>query len=448
VTLRHWDEEIETMAPGEIARMQDDRLREQLAAVVARSDFYRVKFARHGSDPAAVRGVADLPDLPFTEKQELRESQIAAPPLGSHAAAPMRSVVRVHASSGTTGRPSYVGVTAADADAWAEVAARVYFCEGMRPDDVVLHGFGLGFFVGGLPLAEAVQRLGATFIPLGTGATDRLVSAADDLGATILSCTPSYARYLAEQLPDKFGRDPRDLGVGRILVGAEPGGGVPAVRDRIAAQFGAEVRESVGNADLFPMYAGTCDAQDGNHLLAPDHLLLELIDPDSGAPIAWEDGAEGELVATHLQRECVPLIRFRTRDRVVVATSPCPCGRTGPRIRCVGRTDDLLIVNGVNVWPSAVSDVVAGFAPETTGALEIVIGTPPPKVDPPLRVRVEATGAGDQDSLRARLEAEIRAKLIARAAIELVPPGTLERTEAKSKLVRLDATTIAEGAGR
>jgi phenylacetate-CoA ligase len=293
----------------------------------------------------------------------------------------MVDVIRVHASSGTTGKPSYVGVTAADAAAWAEVAARVYYCEGMRPDDVVLHGFGLGFFVGGLPLAEAVQRLGATFIPLGTGATDRLVSAADDLGATVLSC----------------------------------------------------------NADLFPMYAGTCEAQDGNHLLAPDQLLAELVDPDSGESLAWEDGSEGELVATHLARECVPLVRFRTRDRIVVRTDPCSCGRTGPRIRCIGRTDDLLIVNGVNVWPSAVSDVVASMRPQTTGALEIVVRGRPPKVEPPLRVRVEFADGVEPDPLARALEERIRSKLIARSTVEPVPAGTLERTEAKSRLVRVES---------
>lgn len=432
-----WNGTVERMPADDILAMQDSLLARQLARVRARSPFYAERISR--ADLGAIRGVADLARLPFTDKADLRESQLAAPPLGLHAAVDMDDVVRVHASSGTTGRPSYVGVTAFDAAAWAEVAARVYFCEGMRREDRVLHGFGLGFFVGGLPLAEAVQRLGATFIPLGTGATDRLLSAAADLRATVLSCTPSYARYLAELMRTKWDRDPTSLGVRLVLVGAEPGGGVPAVRDRIATDFGAEVRESVGNADVFPMYAGTCEAQDGNHLQAPDHVVFELIDPDSGEVLRWDDGAEGELVATHLTRECVPLVRFRTRDRVVVAASPCRCGRTGPRIRCIGRTDDLLIVNGVNVWPSAISDVVASVR-GTTGVLEIVVPGPPPQVEPPLRVRVEhVDGLDDTDRLRADLEQRIRDRLIARATVELVPAGTLPRTEAKTKLVRVDA---------
>ena len=236
---------------------------------------------------------------------------------------------------------------------------------------------------------------------------------------------------------DELGRDPRSLGVRRVLVGAEPGGAIPAVRDRIADDFGAEVRESVGNADVFPMYAATCDAQDGNHLLAPERLIVELVEPESGDVLEWEDGAEGELVATHLDRECVPLVRFRTRDRIVVRTTPCPCGRTAPRITCVGRTDDLLIVNGVNVWPSAISDVVSSV-PRTTGAIEIVVPGPLPKVDPPVRVRVEhAAEPGDLEALRTTLEGRIRDKLIVRASVELLPPGTLPRSQAKTRLVRV-----------
>jgi phenylacetate-CoA ligase len=434
----YWNREIECLSHAGIESMQSALLRTQLPRVVAASPFYARKFAEADCDPSAVLRMADLRRVPFTEKSELRDSQLSAPPLGDHAAAPIESVVRVHASSGTTGRPSYVGVTARDADSWADVCARVFFCEGMRREDVVLHAFGLGFFVGGLPLADAVQRIGATFIPIGTGATERLLMAAQDLGATILCSTPSYARYLAEHMRTVAGREPSSLGVRRVLVGAEPGGSVPAVRDRIAADFGAVVRESVGNADVLPMYAAVCEESDGNHLLAPDELALELVDPASGEVLPWEDGAEGEVVATHLRRECVPLIRFRTRDRVTVSATPCPCGRTGPRIRCVGRTDDLLIVNGVNVWPSAVSDIVAGMHPRTTGALEIVVPEPPPAVKPPLRVRVEyAPDAGDLRELKTKIEDSIRSRLIARADVELVPAGCLPRSEMKSRLVRV-----------
>ena len=195
--------------------------------------------------------------------------------------------------------------------------------------------------------------------------------------------------------------------------------------------------ESLGNADLIPTYSANCDELDGNHFLAPDFMLLEVVDPDSGEALGLEHGVEGELVATHLERECVPLVRFRVRDRVRVKTSPCACGRTTPRLNCVGRTDDLLIVAGVNVWPSAIKDVVTSLHPRTTGALQILLPAPPPRVEPPLRIQVEyGAQARDLRGLKHELEELIRDKLIAKAAIELVPPDTLPRSEMKTQLTR------------
>jgi phenylacetate-CoA ligase len=431
---RYWNPELETMAPQDVAAMQLERLRSQLASLPGRSPFYRRKLADF--DPSRLRGLADLRHVPFTTKQELRDSQQAAPPLGEHAGVPMERVIRVHASSGTTGRPSYVGITARDRDAWTEAVSRVYACEGVRPDDVVVHGFGLGFFVGGLPLKDAIENIGATFVPIGTGASERLVTAIRDLRATVLTCTPSYANYLAEWLGERA-EDPAELGLRRILLGAEPGGAIPAVRQRLADTYHAFVTEGLGNADLLPVYAGTCDELAGNHVLAQDHLYFELVDPATGADLEWEDGAEGELVATHLSRECVPLVRFRVGDRVTVATSPCSCGRTGPRLVCVGRTDDMLIVAGVNVWPFAVKEVVEELHPRVTGAVQILLGAPGPRVEPPLRLQAEH-GAGERDlsGLSAELERRVRDRLVVSARVELVPPGTLPRFEMKSKLVR------------
>jgi phenylacetate-CoA ligase len=234
---------------------------------------------------------------------------------------------------------------------------------------------------------------------------------------------------------ENFDLEPRELRLRRVMLGAEPGGSIPSVRDRLAEQYGAIVTEGLGNADLIPVYAAVCDALDGNHFLAPDFLHLQVIDPESGEDLGWEDGVEGELVATHLDRECVPLVRFRVGDRVQVRTSPCPCGRTGPRLTCVGRTDDMLIVAGVNVWPSAVKDVVTALHPRTTGAVEILLAGPPPRVEPPLRLRVEAVDAADAD-LRAELERTIRSRLIVPAAVDLVPPDTLPRFEMKAQLIR------------
>ncbi|MGI9556549.1 MAG: phenylacetate--CoA ligase family protein [Solirubrobacterales bacterium] len=433
---RYWNAEIETMAPADVRALQGRRLEEHLGDLVARSPFYERKFAAAGFDHTAVTSVEALADAPFTEKTELRESQVEAPPLGLHAGVPLRDVIRVHSSSGTTGTPSYVGLTKRDKDRWIEIVSRTYWCEGSRPDDVFIHGFGLGFFVGGLPLKDGLENIGVTFVPIGTGASERLVTSVQALGGTILTCTPSYAMYLAEFIRERFEIEPRELGLKRIMTGGEPGGAVPAVRDRIADAYDAIVTEAFGNADVLMVFAATCDEQDGNHLIAPDQIVSELIDPESGEVLPWEDGAEGELVVTHIERDCVPLVRFRTRDRVRVRTEPCACGRSGPRITCVGRTDDMLIVAGVNVWPSAVSDVVSGFHPRLTGSLQIDLDRPPPAVDPPLRLRVEhGPDERDLEGLESEVQRLLRDRLIVATDVELVPPGTLPRFEMKAQLL-------------
>lgn len=433
---RMFNPAVETVPRAEMRAVQFERLRAQLAHVAAHSPFYAELWADAGFDPAAVTSLEGF-DAPFTTKDMLRDSQLDAPPLGRHAAVPMSEVVRVHASSGTTGRPSYVGITARDHEDWTEVVARVLYCEGMRSDDVVVHAFGLGFFVGGLPLKDATERIGATFVPIGTGSSDRVVQSIRDLGGTVLMSTPSYATYLAEYCRDRLGMEPAELGLRKLLLGAEPGASIPGVRSRLEADFGAAVGDGMGNADVFPIYLASCPEQDGLHLCAEDQLLVEVVDPETGARQEWADGTEGELVVTHLRRECVPLVRFRVRDRVVVNARACPCGRTSPRLHCVGRTDDLLFVAGVNVWPSAVKDVVASLQPRTTGAMQIVLSEPGPVVRPPLRVQVEyGPDEEDLEGLRAEVERALREKLVVKAAVDLVPPSALPRWEMKAQLVR------------
>lgn len=433
----YWNPSIETMGASEQREMQTAKLERQLRYVMDRSPFYRRKFEEAEFDPSRLGDVGDLASAPLTHKEELRESQVENPPLGEHAAVGMREVLRVHSSSGTTGRPSYVGLTRHDRDAWAESVSRVYYCEGLRPSDVAIHGFGLGFFVGGLPLKDAIENIGATFVPIGAGSSHRLITSIQNLGGTVLTCTPSYAQYLAEYVRHKFGMDPEHLGLRRIMLGAEPGGGIPAVRRQITDDFGAFVTEGFGNADLIAVYAGSCDEADEMHFLAPDQMVLEVIDPLTEEVLVWEDGVEGELVATHIDRECCPLVRFRTRDRIKVSMSPCACGRTGPRWTCVGRTDDMLIVRGVNVWPSAISDVIGGLRPRTTGAVQVLLKEPGPTVHPPLRLQAEyGPEATDLDALKAELEGLLREKLIVECDVELLPPGTLPRFEMKAQLIR------------
>jgi phenylacetate-CoA ligase len=258
----------------------------------------------------------------------------------------------------------------------------------------------------------------------------------DTLGVTALHSTPSYARYLAEYV-HKAGRDPREFGLRKVFVGGEPGGGEPAFREHLESEWGARVTEGLGNADMAPVLFGEAPGSDGMRFTGGRHVLVELIDPRSGEPIAAEPGVTGELVYTSVDRECCPLVRFRTRDLVRVT------GRASdgaPLIRCIGRTDDMLIVLGVNVFPSAVRDVVQGMHPRTSGAVQILLPAKGPRVEPPLVVEAEwGEQAGDHDELRRKIESAIRSRLSVPASVILVPPGSIERSEMKSRLTRLMA---------
>ena len=429
---------VETASAEEVRALQDGKLRRQMAYLKARSPFAAEKLSRAGAAFEDIRSVDDLAGLPFTTKQELRASQQAHPPLGNHAAAGRESIVRVHASSGTTGVPSYVPVTAHDSALWREAVRRVFWCQGVRPASTVAMGFSIGFFVGGIPLAQGLEDLGATFLPIGAGETDRLLDSIARLGADVLACTPSYALHLAEAARSR-GIDVAGLGVQRLAVGAEPGGGVPEIRRHLEETWQATVTESVGNADVVPVYSAESDIKDGCHFLVPDMVVMEVVDPASGSVLSMaSEELEGEMVFTHIDREAAPLLRFRSGDRVIVKTAPCANGRTGPRIRVVGRTDDLLILRGVNVWPSAIQDVVTGFRPDTTGALRIMLPRRGPMVEPPLRILVEhGEGAGDLEALASALERTLRDKLIFTARVELVPPGSIPRSTMKTRLVQV-----------
>jgi phenylacetate-CoA ligase len=422
----------------QLRSLQEQRLQAQLGYVWERSAFYRDKLEAEGIKPGDIGSLDDLSRVPLTTKQELRDSQSQCPPLGSHAAARIGDVVRVHASSGTTGRPSYVGITAHDSSLWVDGVARSYYSQGVRKDSVIALALGFGFFVGGIAVQDSCEAIGATVVPVGTGASERIISAFDDLGANQLTCTPSYATYLAEYLRDRHGRDPRELGVDRIFTGAEPGGGIPSMRAQIEEDWGARVSESIGNADVIPVHSADCDERTGAHYLVPDFAILELVDPETGAPLSLDQPeVTGELVFTHIDRECVPLVRFRTYDLAVVRTGPCPCGRTGPRLRVIGRNDDLLIVRGVNVWPSAIRDVISSLRPLTTGEFQILLRQPPPLVTGPLHLKVEhGPEAGDLDEARTRVIEGLRSRLTFTADVELVAPGTLPRFEMKAKVVR------------
>ncbi len=433
----YFDPEIETMGQEQLRTLQEANLAKQLDYLFARSVFYQEKFRAAGIRREHFRTLSDCTNFPFTTKEELRESQLVSPPLGKHIAADMTSVIRIQSSTGTTGRPSFVGLTRRDAQIWTQVTARSFYTMGIRPTDIVMHGASLTMFAGGLPVKDALELIGATFVPVGTGASEKLVLFAKALGANALHCTPSYAIYLADYVRREAGMDPRELGFKKIVCGAEPGGGIPSVRAKITEEWGARVTEGMGNADMVPVIFAECRGQSGMHYNGQEFVFIEIIDPESGKVLPIETGVSGELVYTSLERECVPLLRFRTRDRVVILGTSCSCGRTGFKLRCVGRTDDMLIVLGVNVFPSAVRDVVASFYPRTTGEVQIVLDQPGPGVKPPLKVIAEFGDASlDLAALQKEVERKIKAVLTVPSSVELVPAGTLPRFEMKGQLIK------------
>ncbi len=426
VESRPWDEQL---------AIDDASYREQIAYLFERSAFYRRKLTEAGiSDAGSAGGLADLPALPLTEKRELKATTTADNPFGDHLCAAPDEIVRIYSTSGTTGTPSYIPLTAGDLENWVTGSARSYASSGVAAGERFVSTYTAGPFVAGAALT-AFDRAGLCHIPVGVGNTDRLMLAIELLRPTAVAFTPSYAAYAIEWAEGR-GFDLRSSSVRRVLVAGEPGGGEPAFRARLEDGWGAKVTEAMGIGDIGPSLWGECEEQDGMHLGARGFVHPELIDAETGSAVELEDGATGELVLTHLRHRAAPLLRFRTRDHVHVRTNPCPCGRTGPRVRCIGRTDDMLIVRGVNVFPSAVREVVTTFMPQVSGNILVRPATQGVKQEPPLPVSVEvARDAIADPALAEAIRDTLRSVLVVQTRIELVPWGSLERSEYKSKLV-------------
>jgi phenylacetate-CoA ligase len=398
---------------------------EQLAYLLERSPFYRAKLA--DADPTG--GLDGLARLPLTEKAELKATTTPDNPFGAHLCVDRSELVRVYSTSGTTGSPSYIPLTAGDLDNWVTASARSYAASGVAAGEGVLTTYNAGPFVAGAAL-DAFERLGVTHIPVGTGSSERLLLAIEQLRPDAIVLTPSYAEYLLELA------DLRSASVRRVLVAGEPGGGEPAFRSKLEDGWGARVTEAMGIGDVGPSLWGECEEQEGMHLGAVGFVHVELIDSATGEPRALVDGARGELVLSHLRHRAAPVLRFRTRDHVELWTSPCRCGRTTPRVRCVGRTDDMLIVRGVNVFPSAVREVVSTFALDVSGRVLVRPREPGVKQEPPLLVAVELAREGAGDAVLAQtIRARLREVLVVQTEVELVPWGSLQRSEYKSRLL-------------
>ena len=370
-------------------------------------------------------------------KDEIRANQAEYPPFGDFLAADPAALQRVFSTSGTTGTPCYVGLTPADLDVWATNTARSYTAAGFTRSQRLVVSFNAGPFVAGAAYF-GFDKLGCTVIPVGTGNTERMVKAIQLLGAGAagISCTPSYALYLIDWCMER-GIDTKTLGIRNIATAGEPGGGDPIIRERIQTAFNCALREAMGTGDISTSIWGECLHEGGMHFSARDNTYAELIDPDSGEPLSWEDGVQGEIVYTSLRREAMPVVRMRSRDHVVVNMEPCACGRTSPRIRCIGRTDDMLIVRGVNLFPTAVRSILASFRPMVGEAFRIRPRKKGVSQEPPLPLVVEL-GEGvavAPDGLAEKIRNAVRQNLIVATDVTLVPYGTLPREEYKVKLV-------------
>lgn len=441
----HWNPTQETMPVERMRELQTAKLRGQLEYLAGHSTLYRHKFAAAGFNPSDLRTIDDLARLPFTTKTELREAQEAQPPFGTHQAAPMERIVRITSTAGTTGRPVFQGYTREDTIRRNESIARGLWAFGVRPGDRVVNGFALSMFNAGVPFCTGIEHLGAVSVPAGAERrTEGMLRVMRDVRATAWVGTPSFAAYLAEKCEEVLGIPPRQLALRVVCGGGESGFEQPVFQKRMEEAWGTPyVFDWASTSDAHPNVFAHCKARSGKHHLTPDFALVQLIDPETGAIREMADGVEGEYIFTHLDRQACPLVRYRTGDVLRVRTSPCECGRTGFRMDIIGRSDDMLLVRGVNLFPSALQSVVNGFAPKASGRMQVVLPRPGPQVEPPLRMRVEyAEGLGEAEcaELKAAIERAIRGDLTVTVEIELVPQGGLGRTETKTRLIVVEGS--------
>jgi phenylacetate-CoA ligase len=430
-SLEYWDEELETLPRQDLETMQLRLVREHLDFAARNSPYYRQSFRAAGVEGESVKSLHDLRRFPFINKQTLRERQTATPLLGDLVAVPEREVVYVSASSGSTGVPTLSPFTARDFDGWQDVQARLFYAAGVRDTDRYLHALNFSLFVGG-PDVIGAQKLGALCFWAGTVPAERLLFLMQQFQPTVTWTTPSYAWYLGETARSQ-GIDPaRDLAIRRIIVAGEPGGSIPATRRAIESLWNAELYDFYGISDIFGASAGMCAERSGLHL-SEDHHLLEVIDPVSGAPLA--DGEKGEMVLTTLQKQARPMIRFRTGDIISRDSSPCPCGRTHARISIHGRTDDMFIVNGVNLFPSDI-EVAVRELEEVSGEYRITLT----KEQHLTRLHLEVERRADSGVSHQSLTGELRTVLrnrhgIAPNSITVLAEGTLPRAVHKAQRI-------------
>lgn len=425
-----YNEEFETLPRPALEALQLKRLKSVVERVYASVPFYRQALDKAAISPDAIRTLADIRKLPFTYKQDMRDSY----PYGLFAA-PMEDVVRIHASSGTTGKPTVVGYTRKDIDNWSDLMARSFVAAGVHRGDIIHNAYGYGLFTGGLGAHYGAERLGASVIPMSGGNTKKQIMIMKDFGSTVLTCTPSYSLFMAEAACEE-GIDFRSLNLRVGIFGAEPWS--ESMRKEIEEKLNLSAIDIYGLSEIMgPGVAIECiEAKCGLHIWE-DHFIPEIIDPDTGLPVP--EGQKGELVITTITKEGIPLIRYRTRDITSITCEPCICGRTHARIsRMSGRSDDMLIIRGVNVFPSQIESIlmeIEGVEPHY-----LLIVDRKENLDT-LEVQVEVDEELFSDevkhlqTLSQTIEGEIKDLLGVTCKVRLVEPKTIARSEGKAKRV-------------
>ena len=417
------------MSREEMRQLQSERLRKLVHRVYHNVPFYRNKMQQLGMIPDDIRSIDEIVKLPFTTKQDLRDNY----PYGLFAV-PMSQIVRIHASSGTTGKPTVVGYTHRDLSIWSEAIARCLMGFGATRDDIFTVAYGYGLFTGGLGLHYGVEHLGATVIPMSTGNTAKHIQLMHDFGSTALACTPSYALYLAEQIAQSG--IPRDEFRLRLaILGGEPW--TDNMRREIEAKLGVDAFNIYGLSEIMgPGVSHECECKNGSHIIE-DHFYPEIVSPDTLEPLPY--GQQGELVFTTLTKEGIPLLRYRTKDLCTLTDAPCPCGRTSVRMsRIAGRSDDMLIIRGVNVFPSQVESVVLElpeFEPHYRLIVDRVNNLDVLEVQVEVREEFYSDEISAMMALRKRIASRLQSVLGISANINLLEPRSIERSEGKSQRV-------------
>ncbi|MFW6022068.1 MAG: phenylacetate--CoA ligase family protein [Halanaerobiaceae bacterium] len=424
-----WNEKFETAPREEMREWQGVKLREMVERVYHNVPFYRRKMQDLNVVPEDINSVDDLSRLPFTTKQDLRDNY----PYDLFAV-PMSEIVRVHASSGTTGKPTVVGYTRKDIVTWSEVVARTLYCAGIGRKDYIQVAYGYGLFTGGLGIHYGSETAGATVIPISGGNTKKQLQLMQDFGSTALACTPSYALYLAEAIEElNVDRDKLSLRVG--ILGAEPWS--DNMRDMIEERLGIKAIDIYGLSEIIgPGVASECEYQDGLHI-NEDHFIPEIINPQTLEVLP--EGGKGELVFTTVTKEGLPILRYRTRDLTRLNYDKCQCGRTLVRMeKCMGRSDDMLIIRGVNVFPSQIESVLLEMG-ETEPHYLLIVDRVNNLDVLEVQVEVEDQFFSDEikqlEALTNKIKSNLESTLGLSARVKLVEPKTIERSEGKSKRV-------------